>query len=73
MKIRTCTASILADTRENGAVGRAAPSLTGAIRELATSHSSSTAMLMSAWNTRLHFTSGWHDDRPGLLGTQAVG
>jgi hypothetical protein len=44
--------------RVNGAVGRATPSLTGAMRLSAISHSSSTASLMSAWNTRLHLTSG---------------
>lgn len=48
-----------------GAVGLATPSLTGAIKLSAISHSSSTASLIRAWNTRLHFTSG--ADRPAVL------
>jgi len=47
------------ETREKEAVGRAAPRRTGAMREFAVSQSSSMAMLISAWNTRLHFISGW--------------
>ena len=42
-----------------GAVGLATPNLTGASKALADSQSSSTAMLMSPWNTRLHFCMGW--------------
>lgn len=51
-------ASTLALTREKRAVGRAVPILTGEIRASAVSHSSSIAMLMRAWKTLLHFTSG---------------
>jgi hypothetical protein len=36
--------------RLKGAVGLATPSRTGANKELAVSHNSSTAMLMRAWN-----------------------
>jgi len=42
----------------NGAVGRATPNLTGAINESAVSHNSSTANLISAWKTFLHFIKG---------------
>ena len=55
----TCTASMFDVTSENDAVGLAAPRRTGAISELAVSHSSSMAMLIRAWNTRLHFINGW--------------
>lgn len=48
-----------------GAVGLATPNLTGAIKLSAISHSSSTANLIRAWNTLLHFTRG--ADRPVLL------
>jgi len=51
-------ASIFEDTRENGAVGRATPSLTGAINASAVSQSSSMAILIRAWKTLLHFTNG---------------
>ena len=54
----TCMASRLVVTSVKGAVGRDTPMRTGAMRESAISHSSSTAMLISAWNTRRHFTSG---------------
>ena len=51
--------SIVELARVNGAVGRATPSRTGAISESAVSHSSSTASLINAWKTLLHFTNGW--------------
>ena len=54
----TWMASTLALTREKRAVGRATPILTGEMRASAVSQSSSIAMLMRAWKTRLHFTSG---------------
>lgn len=55
----TWTASLLDDTKENGAVGLATPRRTGAISASAISQSSSTAKVISAWNTRLHFINGW--------------
>ena len=45
-------------TSENGAVGLATPIRTGAMRASAVSHNSSTAMLIRAWKTRRHLTSG---------------
>ena len=53
------TASMCELTKENGAVGRVTPILTGAISESHISHSSSTAMLIRAWNTRRHLIKGW--------------
>jgi len=50
--------SIVELARVKGAVGRATPSRTGAISESAVSHSSSTASLINAWKTLLHFTNG---------------
>jgi len=51
-------ASPLAETKENGAVGRDTPILTGAMSELAISQSSSIAMLIRAWKAFLHLTKG---------------
>ena len=55
----TWTASALLDTSENGAVGLATPSLTGAIKASAVSHSSSMAKVIKAWKTLLHIIRGW--------------
>lgn len=54
----TLITSIVELARVKGAVGRATPSRTGAISESAVSHNSSTASLINAWKTLLHFTSG---------------
>lgn len=54
----TLMISIVELARVKGAVGRATPSRTGAISESAVSHSSSTASLINAWKTLLHFTNG---------------
>lgn len=62
----TCTASILALTRENGAVGRATPSRTGVISEIAVWHSSGIATLTSAWNARRHLMMGWQGGKLAL-------
>lgn len=54
----TFMTSIVELARVKGAVGRATPSRTGAISESAVSHNSSTASLISAWKTLLHFING---------------
>lgn len=54
----TCRTSAVDVARAKGAVGRATPIQTGAIRALAVSHSSSTAMLTRACKARRHFICG---------------
>lgn len=65
MLLLTLMTSIVVLESVKGAVGLATPSLTGAIKLSAVSHNSSTAILISAWNTRLLFTRG--ADSPATL------
>lgn len=54
----TLMTSLLEVASENGAVGRATPNRTGAMRESAVSHSSSIESFTRERNTRLHLLIG---------------
>lgn len=60
LKLRhTVIISLMVLAKLKGAVGRATPNLTGAIKESAVSHNSWIASLMSERNTFLHLLMGW--------------